>query len=176
MDLLDLLFETHAFFFPRAATIAVAALLWLFIYRRLRKFLVSGFVVVFLFICHEWSWQIATLLRWGLVTPNYDWLQYQKLLPIADLFYLNFLVIIWPHVLRVTNKKFLLTAFLAQLTLWLVLNFASPSIYFNDDGYTFIIQKIVVNPLMKLVIVVYAWVIPKLGVVGCALNWRQKVD
>jgi len=176
LDLLDLLFETHAFFFPRPMTLFVAALSWFFIYRRLRKLIVSALVVVFLFLCHEWSWQIAILLRWGLVTPNLDWLQYQKLLPLADLFYFNFLVIVWPHVLKVTNKKFLLKAFLAQLSLWLVLNFASPSIYFNDDGYAFIIQKIVVDYWTKLAIVSYSWVIPKLGVVGCALNWRAKVD
>ena len=174
MDVFTLLFDTRILFF-RTITLLVMLSIFLIRYYKTRQLTTSLFETIFLFLCSEWAWQLCILFKWGLLSPNLNWLQIQASLPFYNLFYVIAFVTILPHILKSTSRMTMLILFLPQFGYQLLANLASSNVIQNDYGYAVFILQLGLSQIEKAGLLVWDYLVPKLIIFSSAFLWRKQV-
>lgn len=136
----------------------------------------AGIVTTFYFLLHEWSWQIGTALKWGLLNPNLDWIQYQicYLGPVPfwvanNLFYITLFTLIFQDCRKTASRfsaRIFTLPFLLLVFYEVIFNLVSPSVVFNDYGYATKLSSQVFSSGEKIFFLIWEYFLPKILLVG----------
>lgn len=128
---------------------------------------------VFSFIAMELSWEVASELRWSLITPIPQWITLQSQ-PVMFLTYFSVMLLAVPFVIiSVKNqdigKKEVYVPLIAVFCYYIVANLVSPSIYFNDYGYAIRYSGEALTEAQKVLFLIPEYFAPRLLFVGALL-------